>query len=383
MDIIEQSLNIDTSKLNFWGNPVDSMVYQGYGHPNSGFGESGQDFYEVYDMNVLANNQSLMRTGKADEITQSPWIGDWQDRYMEWYDNYTAGGEQRLAAQTSSDHTAIEILNVHVEVFGRRERTFAGRNLAQTVNVPNLVLDVDTLKKYGNLERIPELGIPKPKFLTYTRAHYEADKYALIFETSEEDQLKNLHNPHQDAITVAGTKVEARGSWDTINELQTNLTTLAGTDWEAFEAGADRSSNNPQIDIGKVQLNTDGTGVAGKLNRVGFHQFTLTRWRANSNNRGLIDPTKTNFEPGTEPLGGGQDGIGAVKDQMIDQGVGLAVSTEQEPTAFYLQGPQRVASEKNMITGSDVWGIFDFHLAVIVNALTGRKLTGLSTPIAW
>jgi len=29
---------------------------------------------------------------------------------------------------------------------------------------------------------------------------------------------------------------------------------LAGTDWEAFEAGADRSTNNPQIDIGKVQL---------------------------------------------------------------------------------------------------------------------------------
>jgi hypothetical protein len=54
--------------------------------------------------------------------------------------------------------------------------------------------------------------------------------------------------------------------------------------------------------------------------------------------------------------------MGAVKDQMIDQGIGLAVSTEIEPTAFYLQGPQRVASEKNQITGSDVWGIFDWAL---------------------
>jgi len=98
------------------------------------------------------------------------------------------------------------------------------------------------------------------------------------------------------------------------------------------------------------------------MNRVGFHQFTLTRWRGNSYNRGLIDPTVTSYEPGSEPLGGGQDGIGAVKDQMIDQGVGLAVSTEQEPTAFYLQGPQRVASEHNQITGSDVWGIFDLTI---------------------
>ncbi len=43
------------------------------------------------------------------------------------------------------------------------------------------------------------------------------------------------------------------------------------------------------------------------------------------------------------------DDIGAVKDQIIDQGVGLAVSTEQEPTTFYLQGPQRVASAHNQI----------------------------------
>ena len=69
-----------------------------------------------------------------------------------------------------------------------------------------LVIDIDTLKKFGNLEKIPELGVPKPKILTYTRAHFEAEKWALIFETSEEDQLKNIHNPHQDAITVAGTK---------------------------------------------------------------------------------------------------------------------------------------------------------------------------------
>ena len=383
MEYIENIPTIDSSKLQFWGNPVDNKVYAGVGEPKHGFGESGQDFYAVYDLDVLAHNMSLMRTAKADEITQTPWIGEWADRYQEWYTNMLAGGVQRTAAQTSADHAAIEILNVHGEVFGRRERTFAGRNLAQTVNVPNLVLDVDTLKKMNNLERIPELGLPKPKQISYTRAHYVADKYALIFETSEEDQLKNLHNPHQDAITVAGTKVESRGSWDVINELQTNLTTLAGTDWEAFEAGADRSTNNPQIDIGKVTLNTDGTGVGGKMNRVGMHQFTLARWRGNSYNRGLVEPTKTNYEPGSEALGGGMDGIGAVKDQMIDQGTALCVSTEQEPTCFYLQGPQRVASEHNQLTGSDVWGIFDFHLAVIVNSLTGRNLTGLTTPIAW
>lgn len=137
----------------------------------------------------------------------------------------------------------------------------------------------------------------------------------------------------------------------------------------------------PQIDIGKVQLNTDGTGVGGNMNKVGMHQFTLARWKGNSYNRGLQEPTKTSYEVGTEALGGGFDGIGAVKDQMIDQGIALCVSTDVEPTCAYFQGPQRVASEHNQITGSDVWGIFDFHLVAMINLLTGRKLTGLSLSI--
>ena len=371
MEYQEEQVKIDSSKLNFWGNPEDNKIYAGYGNPDHGFGESGQDFYAVYDMNVKAKNRELLRTAKADEITESPWMGEWFDRYQKWHDLH-ADPVTRMAAQTSGDHTAIEILNVHSEVFGRRERVFAGKNLCQVINIPNLVIDIDTLKKFGNMDRIGELMVPKPKIVTYTRAHFEANKFGLIFETSEEDQLKNIHNPHQDAITIAGTKVEARGSFDAIEELETNLTTLAGSDWEAFETGADRSTNNPQIDIGKVTLNTDGTGVGGKMNRVGVHQFTLARWRGNSYNRGLIEPTKTNYEPGTEALGGGFDGIGAAKDQMIDQGTALCVSTEVEPTCAYFQGPQRVASEHNQITGSDVWGIFDFHLAAIINTLTDR-----------
>ncbi len=382
MEVNDQEIKIASDKLSFWGNPTNDIVYATYGAPNYSFSEVGA--YPVYDMNIKAENQVLLRTGKADEISKSPWLGEFYDKYQEWHSLMAAGGAQRMAAQTSTDHTAIEVLNVHAEVFGRRERIFAGKNLAQIINVPQLVIDIDTLKKYGNMERLGELMVPKPKIIKYTRAHFEAVKWGLIFETSEEDQLKNIHNPHQDAITIAGTKVESRGSFDVIEELLANLTTLAVVgSWETFEAGADRSSNNPQIDIGKVQLNTDGTGIGGRMNRIGMHQLTLARWRGNSYNRGLIEPTLTNYEPGTEPLGGGFDGIGTVKDQMIDQGVALAVSTEVEPTCAYFQGPQRVASEHNNITGSDVYGIFDFHLAAIINSLTGRKLTAATVPIAW
>jgi len=46
-----------------------------------------------------------------------------------------------------------------------RERTFAGKNLCQVINIPNLVIDIDTLKKYGNMDRIGELQVPKPKII--------------------------------------------------------------------------------------------------------------------------------------------------------------------------------------------------------------------------
>lgn len=101
--------------------------------------------------------------------------------------------------------------------------------------------------------------------------------------------------------------------------------------------------------MGKAQLNIDGTGVGGKMNRVGMHQLTLAKWNGNSHNKGHTAPSETSYEPGTQPLLA-YEGVGVVKDQMIDQGVALAVSTEVEPTAAFFQGPQRVAAEHNNIT---------------------------------
>ena len=353
MDVIELSPEqqydntVDMSKLQYWNNPEDNRVYAGYGRPDHGFKPSEGDWFPVYDINQRMENVSLIRTARQDEIKASPWLGEMFDRKQE-YSAKMADPVLRTAAQTSTDHSVIEILNIHGEVFGRRERIFAGKNLAQVINVGQLVIDVDTLSKYGNMERLGELQVPKPKIVKYTRQHFEVDKWGLIFETSEEDQLKNVHNPHQDAITVAGTKVEARASFDVINELITNLTTLTGTVWDTFVAGADRSVANPQVDIGKAMLNIEGTGVGGKLNRVGMHQLTAALgWSGNTFNKGTVAPTVTSFEPGTSALGGGLDGIGLVKDQMIDQGKAIAVSTEIEPCCALFQGPQRVASEHN------------------------------------
>ena len=62
MDVIETGLKVNSEKLQFWGNPVDNIIYAGYGKPNDGFDESGQDFYRVFDMGVDVQSRGLMRT---------------------------------------------------------------------------------------------------------------------------------------------------------------------------------------------------------------------------------------------------------------------------------------------------------------------------------
>ena len=382
-DSSEPTSRINMERLSFYRDPSKHVVMAGYGAPDYGFKESGS-WWPVFDIGIRDNNLNLLKTGKADEITKSPYLGEFYNIYQEWWSKYSQGGDQKLAAMTSSDHTAVQILNVHAEVFGRRERAFTGKNLCQMINIPNLVIDFDTLKKYGYVESLAELQIPKPKILKYTRQHVEAQKVGLIFETSEEDQLKLIHNPHQDGITIASAKIEARASFDAISTLQNNLTTQAGTDWSVFDAGTNKSTNNPQDDLGIAELNIGGTGIAGKMNKVGMHPLTLSKWNGNTFNKGQITPTDNAgiYEPGTSALLA-YPGVGLVRDQMITQGQCIAVSTEVEPCCAYLQGPQRVAAEHNQITGSDVYGIFDFHAVSIINSLTGRLIQNIATPKAW
>ena len=167
MEYYEPNIKVNPDKLQFWSNPVDEKVYAMYGRPEHGFDEAGLGSYAVYDLGIRANNKDLMKTGKADEIEKSPWLGEWYNRYQEWWSLYE-DPVTRMAAQTSSDHTAIEVLNVHAEVFGRREREFAGRNLAQTINVPQLVIDIDTLKKFGNVEKPNKRGHFKMKLASFS-----------------------------------------------------------------------------------------------------------------------------------------------------------------------------------------------------------------------
>lgn len=382
----------------FWKNPVDGIVYAGTGQPDFGFDKADQYFFPVFDPSVRSHNISKLKQGvEKSELSQayvdalqSPYLDEeFYNMYTEFYSNYNQGGRQRSAALVSPTNSVTEILNVFGKTFGLKDRRYAGTELAQKIAVPNLVIDIDTLVKISGMAEIAEMQLPKAKEIRYTRTHFEAKKFGLVFEVSEEAILKNIHNPFQDTVTVAGVKVDQRKAFDVIDELETNLTSTAAlAAWDTFVANTDRSTQNPVKDIERIVLHTiEGTGEGGTFNRVGVNQITKTDFDGNSYVRGLVEPFDPNRDtasraPGVVPMKGFGGGVMAVQDQFMPQGVMYLLDVGDETCCALFEGPERVASKVDELLNSNIYGIFDYHLAAIINATKGRRISGVATPVA-
>lgn len=376
----------------YWLNPVDKLVYAGFGQPDYGF-DKDEYFFPVFNPALQNSNVSRLREASAKgELTQNfvdsmstPYVDEeFYDMIREHKAKIAAKGRERHAALLSPTNAAVEILNVFGKTFGLKDRNYAGTELAQAIAVPNLVIDIDVLTKFGGMAKLGEQQLPRGKEVKYTRTHYETDKFGLMFEVSEESILKNVHNPFEDSVTVAGAKVAQRKSFDVISELDTNLTGVTAlAAWDTFVASTDRSTQNPKKDISRVITSTiEGTGEGGTFNTAGAHTITVQDYEGNSyvNDRISAQPNPNNT-PGTRPLPG-FDGVTLVQDHFIKQGDFYVLDVGDETCCALFEGPQRVATKTDEILNSRVYGIFSYHLAKIINASKGRKITGTATPVA-
>jgi len=366
-----------------WKNPVDNILYGTYEKPQNGFVEAGA--WPIYDLNQHASNVKFAKEGKPDLASDAYLDSEFRNLVDEYKSNVRLGGRQKTAALRSDKNSAVNIVNVWTEVLGRLDRTYAGKNLAKEIPVPNLLISIDTVTKFTGLTKLDEGMLPQNKELTYSRANFRAEKYGLKFVIHEEARLVNVHNVLQDSIQVASNKIEQRESFAVINALEAGLTTqTAGGLWEAFTSSTDHSTYSPFVDIGIAQLKIEGSGVGGKLDRVGMHQLTYVDWLGNTYVRGVASssPVEYSFEPGTKALKG-IDGIGLVNDNSIKQGNVICTSVTQEPTCAFFQGPQRIGSAHDEETGDDKYFIIDYFKAAIIQPETGRLITGANTPRAW
>jgi hypothetical protein len=369
-----------------WLNPVDKTVYATEGAPKVSFNEVNA--YPIYDFNAHFNGQKLAKDSFGNGAYQHDAFLDSEFKSLaeDYISDVKSGGRQRMAALRSSTNAAVDIVNVWETVLGKDDREFAGKNLAKEIAVPNLLISIDTATKYGGMTQLDEGQLSQLKELTYTRANFEAQKYGLKFVIHEEARLKNVHNVLQDSIQVASNKVEQRQSFDVITLADASLNAqVALGSWETLNTNNNHSANNPLIDLGVAKLNIEGSGVGGKFTRVGMHPLDVAKLNGNTFIRGNASSStvKTGgFEPGTSELPG-MPGVGLVQDNAIRQGDVYCVDTEKQPTIALFQGPQRIGSAHDEETGDDKYFIIDYHLAAIIQAETGRQITGISTPTDW
>ena len=387
--VIESALKRSSTEQ-IWLNPVDNQVYSTVFEPEHGFtNEIGA--FKIYDPAVASHNRDVIEKASVDgSLTQnlvdglaSPYHDSSLEGAAQKYDTLLRNSQVKEAAMLSTENRAVDVVKVFERLYGLKDRNYAGVELFERVSTEELVLNFDKVRKQNGMEEIPENTLPRNKEIEYERVTLNTKKYGLMARVTDEAIRRNVHNPFQDSITTASTKVMQRKAFDTIIEALTNITTVTALgDWEAFVAGTDRSLVDPTKDIMRVINSTiEGTNVGGRFNTMGVNAIVGKIYDNNSYLRGTIAPTPgMDQEPGTRPARG-LDGVTMVQDQFIPQGIAILTDNGVESCGILLEGPTRVATKTDELTGTQTYVTMSHHLARVINPDTGRIIDGVTVPI--
>ena len=371
-------------------NPVDQQVYSTVFEPEHGFThEVGA--YKIYDPAVASHNRGVIESASLDgSLTQntvdalaSPYHDSSLREAAMHYDSLLKNNRVKEAAMLSTENRAVDVVKIFERLFGLKDRNYAGVELFERVPTEELVLNFDKIKKQNGMEEIPENTLPRNKEIEYERITLNTKKYGLMARVTDEAIRRNVHNPFQDSITTASTKLMQRKAFDVVTEALASLTTVAALgDWEAFVANTDRSLVDPTKDLMRIINSTiEGTNIGGKFNTMGMNAISGKIYENNSFLRGIIEPTPgTNMAPGTRSAKG-LEGVTLVQDQFIQQGVAICVDNGVESCGIMLEGPTRVATKTDELTGTQTYVTMSHHLARVVNPDTGRLVTGINVPV--
>lgn len=370
---------------------MDNQVYSTVFEPEHGFtNEVGA--YKIYDPAVASHNREVIEKASMDgSLTQnlvdglsSPYHDPALREASMEFDTLIKNNRVKEAAMLSTENRAVDVVKIFERLYGLKDRNYAGVELFERVPTEELVLNFDKVLKQNGMEEIPENTLPRNKEIKYERVTLNTKKYGLMSRVTDEAIRRNVHNPFQDSITTASTKVMQRKAFDVVQEAQANITAVAALgDWEAFVANTDRSIVDPTKDIMRVVNSTiEGTNIGGKFNTIGMNQITGKIYDNNSFLRGTIAPTPgTEMAPGTRPARG-LDGVTIVQDQFITQGNAICVDNGVESCGIMLEGPTRVATKTDELTGTQTYVTMSHHLAKVINPDTGRIIIGVQVPIA-
>ncbi len=385
--IIESKLKRNSTEQ-IWLNPVDNMVYSTVFQPDNGFtNEIGA--YTVYDPAIASHNRGVIEKASIDGSLTQNFVDSLASPYKDpelreaamQFDSLVKNNRVKEAAMLSTENRAVDVVKIFERLFGLKDRNYAGVELFERVPTEELVLNFDKVRKQNGMEEIPENTLPRNKEIEYERVTLNTKKFGLMSRVTDEAIRRNVHNPFQDSITTASTKIMQRKAFDVVSEAR-KFTIFSALDWEVFEPATDRSKTDPGKDIMRVINSTiEGTNVGGKFNRIGMNAITGKIYDNNSFNRGLIEPAPS-FEPtpGTRQARG-LPGVTLVQDQFIEQGIAIVCDVGVESAGIMLEGPTRVATKTDELTGTQTYVTMSHHLAQIINPDTGRVMEGIMVPV--
>jgi len=374
----------------YWFNPVTKIIMETTGKPDHGF-TSEIDATPVYDSTIYNTNLRLITSAKHEgnlntnliDSLANPALEPELEQAIAEHASLLSKGRFKEAALLSTDNPVVNIVKIESHLYGRKDRRYAGRELARTIPTEELITNIDKLIKMGGYEEIREGQLPRGKDIKYERVNLETRKYGLTIRITDEATRKNIHNPYEDAIQVASTKEAQRKSYDVITELDAALDVIPGVTWDNFVAGTDRSENDPAIDILRVVQSTiEGTNIGGQFTHMGINGIGGKLYDNNSFNRGALAPADpTIFVPGTREAKN-LPNVTMVSDQFIPQGdVYLIDASAEDAACVLLEGPTTVGTDVDLIK-TRTYVALSYHLAKVINKDTGIKMTGVYTPLA-
>lgn len=369
----------------YWFSPVTKQVIETTGAPDHGF-TSEINAEPVYDSVTYMNNLKQIETAKREgaltanliDGLASPALESELDNAIAEHASLLNRGRFKEAAMLSVANPQVNVVKIESHLYGRKDRKYAGRELAHTIATEELITNIDKVIKMGGMEQVREGQLPREKDIGYERVPLETLKYGLTIRVTDEAVRKNVHNPYEDSIQVASTKEAQRKSFDVITALNTDLDTEIGTAWDTFVAGTDRSTNDPAVDILRiVQSTIEGTNIGGTFSHMGLNGIGGKVYDNNSFNRGALAPAGTAvFEPGTRTAKNLPD-VTLVSDQFIPQGKGYFVdATAEDACCVFLEGPSTVSTDVDLIK-TRTYVALSYHLAKVINKDTGFILNGI------
>lgn len=388
--VIESKLRRSSTEQ-IWLNPVDKQVYSTVYEPEHGFtNEVGAS--RIYDPAIASHNRGVIEAASLNGTLSQNLVDGLNTPYVDSelreaaieYDSLLKNNRVKEAAMLSTENRAVDVVRIFERLYGLRDRNYAGVELFERVPTEELVLNFDKVLKQNGMEEITENTLPRNKEIRYERVTLNTKKYGLMSRVTDEAMRRNVHNPFQDSITTASTKLMQRKAFDVITEALASITSVVAIgDWEIFVAVTDRSEVDPTKDIMRVVNSTiEGTNVGGKFNMMGLNQITGKVYDNNSFLRGIIEPTPgTELPAGTRPARG-LNGVTMVMDQFIPQGTAILTDNGVESCGILLEGPTRVATKIDELTGTQTYVTLSHHLARVINPDTGRLITGVQMPIA-